>query len=246
MRRVHGVFLDLQPVALPQGRRAGDLAVAGQVPGVEHREIGLLVRRAHIGEDQPLMLVHRIGAVEQPVLQGAVGRLARGFEDRPVAIEQPAMIAAADALVADQPEFERGPAMRAMQFEEADRAALVAKRDQVLAEDAQPPRHRAQFARQDHRLPEAPQIFAARRPRPNPGQFLVHRRPLAMMIGAIGVCSETALSRTWGSSTTGDEFARPTGPRSTAIAAMAPSGPVSASACIPAAIRTEFLHQLTY
>ncbi len=44
------------------------------------------------------MLAHRIGAVEEPVLQGAVGRLARGFEDRAVATEQPAMIAAADAL----------------------------------------------------------------------------------------------------------------------------------------------------
>jgi superfamily II DNA helicase RecQ len=83
------------------------------------------------------VLVHRIGAVEQPVLQRAVGRFARRFEDRAVAAEQPAVIAAANAGVADQAEFERGAAMRAMQLQKADLAALVAERDQVLAEDAQ-------------------------------------------------------------------------------------------------------------
>ena len=37
--------------------------------------------------------------------------------------------------------------MRAMQFEEADGAAAVAERDEILAQDAQPPRQVAQFAR---------------------------------------------------------------------------------------------------
>ena len=186
MRRVHAVFFDLQPVAFPDRRRARDLAVAGQVKGVEHREIGLLVGRPHIGEHQPLIFAHRVGAVAQPVLEGAVGRLARGFEDRAVGSEQPAVIAAANARLADQPEFERGAAMRAMQFQQPDLAALVAKGDEVLAEDAQPPRHLAQLRGLDDRLPEPPQIFAAGRARADPGQFLVYRRTIAMVIGAVG------------------------------------------------------------
>ena len=35
--------------------------------------------------------------------------------------------------------------MGAVQFQQADGAALVAKGDQILAEDAQPPRQFAQF-----------------------------------------------------------------------------------------------------
>ena len=145
MRRVHAVFLDLQPVALPHRRGAGDQPVAGQIIGVEDRKSGLLVGRAHIGEDETRGFAHRIGAVEQAVLQCAVRRFAGRFEDRAVDIEQPAVIAAADPLVGNQAEFERSAAMRAMQFEKAHRAAAVAEGDEILAHDAQPPRQVAQF-----------------------------------------------------------------------------------------------------
>ena len=76
--------------------------------------------------------------------------------------------------------------MRAVQFKEADGAALVAKRHQILAENAQPPRQLAEFAGEDDRLPKAPQIFAARGARPDAGQLLVLPRSLAMVIGAVG------------------------------------------------------------
>ena len=56
MRRVHAVVLDLQPVAFPQRRGAGDQLVAGQVIGIEDRKSGLLVGRPHIGEDQTLRI----------------------------------------------------------------------------------------------------------------------------------------------------------------------------------------------
>src|SRR5712691_755892 len=55
-----------------------------------------------LGKDQPAMLMHRIGAVAEAVLEGAVGRLARRLEDRAVDIEEPAVIAAADARVANE------------------------------------------------------------------------------------------------------------------------------------------------
>ena len=187
MRRVHAIFFDLQPVAFPQGRRTGNLPVAGKLVSIEDRKIRLLIRRPHIRKDQAGIFAHRIGAVKQPVFQRAVGRLAGGLDDRAVDVEQPAVIAAADALVADQAKFERGAAVRAMQFKEADGAALVAKRNQVFAENPQPPRQLAEFAGEDDRLPEAPQIFAARGTRPDAGQLLVLRRSLAMVIGAVGL-----------------------------------------------------------
>ena len=70
----------------------------------------------------PWTLAPEAGAVTEPVLERAVGRLARGLKDRPVDIEEPAVIAAPYSLVADEAEFERGAAMRAMQFEEPDRS----------------------------------------------------------------------------------------------------------------------------
>src|ERR1700730_14834815 len=76
--------------------------------------------------------------------------------------------------------------MRAIKLQEADRTRLVAERDEVLAEDAQAPRQLAQFAGEDDRLPEAPQIFPARLARPDPGQLMILGRPLAMVIGAVG------------------------------------------------------------
>jgi hypothetical protein len=133
------------------------------------------------------MLAHRIGAVEQLFLQRAVGRLAWGFEDRAVAAEEPAVIAATKPLPLDQSEFERGAAMRAVQLDQPDLAAAVAKRDEVLAEDFKPLRHVAESARKDHRLPEPPQVFAARRTRPDSGQLVVHRRHAAVVISAISL-----------------------------------------------------------
>jgi len=66
------------------------------------------------------------------------------------------VIAAADPLLTDEAKFERGPAVRAVQFEEPNSAALGAERDEILAHDAQSPRQIAQILGQDDRLPEAP------------------------------------------------------------------------------------------
>ena len=190
MGRVHAVFFDLQPIALPDCRRAGDLAVAGEVVGIEDRKIGLLVGWAHIGEHQTVVLAHRVGAMAQPVLERAVGGLTRGFEDRAVGAEQPAVVATANALLIDQPEFERGAAMRAMQFQQPDRAAFVAKSDQVFPQDPQPSRDISQFGGLDDGLPEASQIFTARGTGADPGQLLVFWRAVAMVISAIGAVQE--------------------------------------------------------
>ena len=116
MRWVHAIFLHLQPVARPDIARAGRQLVAGQVKGVEEGEVRRLLWRSHIGEHQPTILPHRIGAVAQSILQRAVRRFARRLEDRPVTVEEPAVIAASDALLRHQAKFQRGAAMGAVEL----------------------------------------------------------------------------------------------------------------------------------
>src|SRR5262249_39520818 len=130
-------------------------------------------------------LMGRIGAVIKPVLQGAVARLARGFEDPAVDAEQPAVITAADAGLAEKPELERGAAMRTMQLEEAHGAALVAERDQILAQHPDPQRDVREVVGKADRLPETAQIFAARSARADMRQCRVLVGHLAMKIAAV-------------------------------------------------------------
>src|ERR1051325_5532006 len=94
------------------------------------------------------------------------------------------MIAAAYPLRADEAEFERGAAMRAVQFQETDRAALIAERDQILAQDPDPQRQIAEIVGETYRLPEAAHIFAARRIRPDMGELGILLRHRAVVIAA--------------------------------------------------------------
>ena len=94
------------------------------------------------------------------------------------------MIAAAYPLRADEAEFERGAAMRAVQFQQTDRAALIAERDQILTQDPDPQREVAELIGETYRLPEAAHVFAARRIRPDMGEFCILLRHRAVVIAA--------------------------------------------------------------
>ncbi len=78
-----------------------------------------MVEAAAIGEDDAVMLTDGIGAVTQPVFQGAFCRLARRFEDGPVCSEQPAVIAASYPLGVDLAVLEGRAAMRTMQLQQS-------------------------------------------------------------------------------------------------------------------------------
>ena len=75
--------------------------------------------------------------------------------------------------------------MRAMQFQQPDRAASVAKGDQVFPQDPQPSRDLSKLGGLDDGLPETSQIFTARGARADSGQLLVFRRTFAVVISAI-------------------------------------------------------------
>ena len=100
VHRVHAVVLDLEPVARQRELARGHQPVARQVEGVVEREGRLLLGRPHVGEDEPAELVHRVRALAKPILERARRGLARRLEDAAVHVVVPAVVAAADAVLA--------------------------------------------------------------------------------------------------------------------------------------------------
>jgi len=95
---------------------AGHELVARQAIGIEDREVRRLVQWSHVGEHQPMILLHGIGAVIEAILQRAVPRLARGIEDLPIHVKESAVIAALNPLLTDQVELQQCPAMGTVQL----------------------------------------------------------------------------------------------------------------------------------
>ena len=167
VERVHRVLGDLQPVAGRVNRVRNELVV-GLIDRVQHGEGRPRLRRPEIGEDQAAVLAQRIGAVEDMAGDAAGLGLARRLQDRAVDVVEPAMIAAADAGLADDAELERGAAVAAMRVQEPEAAAAVAKQHQILAENAHAQRQVLDPLGHRHGEPEAPEILAGRRARPDP------------------------------------------------------------------------------
>jgi hypothetical protein len=86
------------------------------------------------------------------------------------------VIAAAQAALERDAELERRAAMRAVQVQDADAAAPVAEDHEIFAEDAHAARRTVEVAREGHRLPEAPQVLAARGAGTDLGQLRIRRR----------------------------------------------------------------------
>ena len=92
--------------------------------------------RPHVGEDQVVEDVQRIGAVTD---LAAVGqrRAGAGLEDRAVGRVVKAVVRAADAALGDHAVLERRAAVAAALLDQAVLAAAVAEEHEVLAQDAQ-------------------------------------------------------------------------------------------------------------
>ena len=120
MERVHRVLGHLQPVAGVVDEVGHELD-AGERKSVEHRELGHELRGAEVGEDESGELPNGIGAVAELAGDGAFGRLGGRLQDGAVHVEQPAVVAAADAALGDDSVLERRPAVAAMLVQEANR-----------------------------------------------------------------------------------------------------------------------------
>jgi hypothetical protein len=78
--------------------------------------------------------------MEQPVFEGAVGGLTRGFEDRAVGAEQPAVIATADALVFNAAVEKTRAAMDATRIQQSRAALAITEKHELLTENVDFPR----------------------------------------------------------------------------------------------------------
>ena len=145
------------------------------------------VRRAHIGEDQPVTLLHRIPRLANALALAATLRLAGLVEAMAFRIEQPAVVAAADAGGFDAAVIQRGAAVAAACVQQSGPARGVAEQDQVLAEGAHLARRGAGVGGKADRMPVAAQQLAHRRAAPDFGQFRVVGRRREHIRGALVV-----------------------------------------------------------
>ena len=169
-----GIFLDLEPIAVVH-RQNDDIAMAIGAdehvpPREERRSRGV---RSEIGEQQPAQFAHRIGT--DPHGLRRLARLERPVDALALAVELPAVVAAADAVLLDEPEVQRGPAVGAMLLDAKYLAGLAAIDQQILAQqaDALLGVFCSDLLGRAKRLPVAPQKLAAGRAGAHARQALV-------------------------------------------------------------------------
>ena len=177
VERIHGIFLRVQPVALVR-KGEGDEPDARHLEEIEVWLVRDQVGRAHVGPDHAVDLGRRIGTVKETVLQSRIGRFARCFQDGAVDVEQPAVIAAADAPLGDDAVLQRGAPMAAVPVHDAGPPRLVPEGDEVLAERLHRLGQVGEMIRQADGQPEASEVLAHRRPGPGLRQQGVGLRDL--------------------------------------------------------------------
>ena len=172
VERVHRVLGHLQPVARVVDRIGHEID-AGQRERVEHRELGGELRRTEVGEDEAGEFPGRVGAVAELARDGAVRRLAGRLQNGAVHVEQPAVVAAADAALGDDSVLQRRPAVAAVLVQEAEPSREIAEQHQLLAQDLDQHRAFPDLLAHRHRHPEAPEVLAARGARAGVGELRI-------------------------------------------------------------------------
>ena len=175
VERVHWVLGHLEPVARVVDGVGHELD-PGQREGVEHGEFGPQLGRTEVGEDEAGELPDGIGAVAELARDGARRRLAGRFQDGAVHVEQPAMVAAPDAALGDDPVLQRRPAVAAMLVQQAEPPGEIPEQHQLLAQHPDEDGTLPDLLAHRHRHPEAPEVFAARGMRAGMGQLRVRAR----------------------------------------------------------------------
>ena len=184
MHRVDPVLRHLQPVA---GKRAGigHHLEARRLEGIVDGKLGRALGWAHIGEEQSLVLLHRIGALADVLEDRGLRGLRRRLQQRAVDVVEPAVIAAADAALLDVAELQRGATMGAVLLEQAHASRLVPEQHQVLAQDPHRKRQLSQLRGHGDSVPEAPQVLPRRRASRHVGEFRVLSRVLLIVVARV-------------------------------------------------------------
>ncbi len=108
-----------------------------------------------------------------PFCKSTVGRLSGRFQNPPFDVVKPTVLAAAQPPIFEVPKLEGGPAMRAAQREKTQPATIVAKKNEIFAQQSSSQRMAFQFTDKRDRVPVAAQHLAAWRPRTDSGQRLI-------------------------------------------------------------------------
>ncbi len=192
MESVGHVLVMLQPVAGHDRSAArADAAVVGfdHLPGIERfqalvaRQHWFLIGRAHIGEEEPITLLHRIPGLAHAVALEAAFGLAGLFEAAPLHIEQPAVVAAADAALLDAGIVEGGPAVAATRPDQSGSACSIPEQDEIFPQDADCSRRCAGIRDEADRVPITPQQLSHGLAAINLGQRGVMAGRLALIAG---------------------------------------------------------------
>ena len=152
----------------------------------------LLVGGAEVGEDHAVALLHRVPGLAVSVAVQAVVGLARLVEAVTLRVEEPAVVAAADADVFDPAEEERRAAVHAARVHEPRVAAAVAEQDEVFTEDADRAWKVSGFLGQRHGMPVPPEELTSRCARVHRREVVVDRSGGQAVRAAIAVSSVSA------------------------------------------------------
>ena len=96
----------------------------------------LELRRSHVGPDEAAQLDRGVGLLADLVLEGELFRLVHHVHTATADVELPAVVDAPQPALLVAAEEQRGAAVGTELVEQADAAAGVAERDEVLAEQA--------------------------------------------------------------------------------------------------------------
>ncbi|MDT4850780.1 hypothetical protein FQZ97_849390 [compost metagenome] len=184
------VVLHLKPIAVLE------VAVRHQLVARQHGEVTLplgerrlLIRRAHIGEDQAIAFHGLVCALaDRACVFLGFGLFAGGerhMQTGAVHVEHHPVVAALDAPLLDGAVFQGGPAVHAVRVQHAHPAAAVAERHQLFGHDLQEARRVGQFHGHADRMPEAAHVLARGRARPGLGQLGIVANRLVRVIAAI-------------------------------------------------------------
>src|SRR5688500_13188518 len=106
MDGVGAVLVRLQPVARRVDLvRDQPVRLRILVPAVVYREGRRFLRRPHVGEDEPPVLLRAVSAVAKRVLERTARRLARRFKHGSVYVVEPAVVATADPALGNDAEL---------------------------------------------------------------------------------------------------------------------------------------------
>jgi hypothetical protein len=188
---VHDVLEDLEPITIEDlaasetvRRAVGDDRALSLFENVEARKSGHPIERAHVSEDEAVVLAAGIPRLSDAVLVSTFGRLAGLIETPAGNIEKPAVIAAAQALGLDATVIEGSPPMAAARVEETEPPRSVAKEDQVLSQHSHRLWEIGELGSDSHRLPVAAEELARGSSRPDGSHSLVGSRRLPPVSGS--------------------------------------------------------------